>query len=172
MNAAPKTLTIREAVPGDEALILQFIGELAAYEKLAHEAVASEGDLSATLFADNPKVFALIAETNGAACGFALYFFNYSTFLGRHGLYLEDLYVSPAARGAGAGKALLARLAKIAQDHNCGRLEWWVLDWNAPAIAFYKSLGAEAMSEWTVNRLTGPALDNLAAKDRASGGAG
>jgi GNAT superfamily N-acetyltransferase len=171
MNAAPMALTIREAVPGDEALILQFIGELAAYEKLAHEAVASEDDLSNTLFANNPKVFALIAETNGEACGFALYFFNYSTFLGRHGLYLEDLYVSPAARGGGAGKALLARLARIAKNNDCGRLEWWVLDWNAPAIAFYESLGAEAMSEWTVNRLTGPALDNLAAKDRAPGGA-
>lgn len=171
MNAAPMALTIREAVPGDEALILQFIGELAAFEKLAHEAVASEGDLSATLFADNPKVFALIAEANGEACGFALYFFNYSTFLGRHGLYLEDLYVTPEARGAGAGKALLARLARIAKDHNCGRLEWSVLDWNAPAIAFYNSLGAEVMNEWTVNRLTGPSLDTLAATDRTSGGA-
>ncbi len=166
------TLTIREAVAGDEALILQFIGELAAFEKLAHEAVASEGDMRTTLFADNPKVFALIAEANGEACGFALYFFNYSTFLGRHGLYLEDLFVAPEARGGGAGKALLARLARIAQDHDCGRLEWSVLDWNEPAIAFYASLGAEVMSEWSVNRLTGASLDRLAAKDRAPGGTG
>ncbi len=166
------TLTIRKAIPGDEELILQFIGELADYEKLAHEVVASENDLRATLFADNPKVFALIAEANGAACGFALYFFNYSTFLGRHGLYLEDLYVTPEARGAGAGKALLARLAGIAKTCDCGRLEWSVLDWNEPAIAFYASLGAEVMSEWSVNRLTGASLDSLAAKDRAPGVAG
>jgi len=159
------TLHIREAAPGDEALILGFIRELAAYEKLSHEVVASEKHLSETLFADKPKVFALIAEIDGAPCGFALYFFNYSTFLGRHGLYLEDLYVSPDQRGAGAGKALLARLAKIAKEQDCGRLEWSVLDWNEPAIAFYKSLDAEAMNGWTVYRLTGDALGRMAAQD-------
>lgn len=159
---------IRAARPGDEPVIVRFIRELAAYEKLEHEVTATTDHLTRTLFADDPKVFALIAETEGAPCGFALYFFNYSTFLGRHGIYLEDLYVTPERRGRGIGKALLARLARIAEENDCGRLEWWVLDWNAPSIAFYKSLGAEAMDEWTVYRLTGPALSRLAVE----GGAG
>ncbi|WP_425407787.1 N-acetyltransferase family protein [Hyphococcus sp.] len=161
------TLSIRQAVSGDEAIILSFISELAAYEKLAHEAVATQSDLTATLFADNPKVFALIAENDGEAIGFALYFFNYSTFLGKHGLYLEDLYVREAERGCGAGRALLARLAEIAVKSDCGRMEWSVLDWNKPAIDFYKSIGAAAMDEWTVYRLTGGALAELAEKARA-----
>lgn len=156
------SLSVRKAAPGDEALILGFIRELADYEKLSHEVVATPAHLTKTLFCENPKAFALVAELDGEAIGFALYFFNYSTFLGRHGLYLEDLYVQAAHRGAGAGKALLAALAKIAVENDCGRLEWSVLDWNAPSIAFYKSLGAAAMDEWTVYRLTGAALGALA----------
>lgn len=156
---------IRSAVRADAPAIVQFIKELAAYEKLAHEVVASPEDIRRTLFCEHPKAFALIAEEDGAPCGFALYFFNYSTFLGRHGLYLEDLYVRESHRGAGIGKALLARLARIAKENDCGRMEWWVLDWNAPSIAFYKSLGAEAMDDWTVYRLTGDALKNLAAQN-------
>ncbi|WP_428409916.1 N-acetyltransferase family protein [Hyphococcus sp.] len=155
-------LTIRPAVPGDESLILGFIRELAAYEKLSHEVVATDEHLSRTLFSETPKVFALIAEDEGEAIGFALYFFNYSTFLGKHGLYLEDLYVRESARGAGAGKALLSALARVALENDCGRMEWSVLDWNAPAIAFYKSLGAAPMDEWTVYRLTGASLEHLA----------
>ncbi len=155
------TLNIRKAEPGDAALILQFIRELAVYEKLADEVVAREADLVRTLFGREPKVFALIAEWNGAACGFALYFFNFSTFLGRHGVYLEDLFVRESHRGKGIGKALLARLAGVALENDCGRLEWSVLDWNAPAIDFYKSLGAAPMDEWTVYRLTGEALAAL-----------
>lgn len=158
------SIVIRNAAPGDEAAILAFISELAAYENLAHSVVATETDLRQSLFCAQPKVFALIAEINGEPCGFALYFFNYSTFLGQHGLYLEDLYVRENHRGAGLGKALLAQLAQIARENNCGRMEWWVLDWNEPAIAFYKSLDAEAMDEWTVFRLTGDALKNLAAQ--------
>ena len=156
------TIQIRPAVAGDEALILGFIRELAEYEKLAHEVVASEADLTATLFCDAPKAFALIAEQDGEAVGFALYFFNFSTFLGKHGLYLEDLYVRESARGKGAGKALLAELARIALENDCGRMEWWVLDWNTPSIEFYKSLGATPMDEWTVFRLTDEPLANLA----------
>lgn len=160
------TITIREATPGDAPVILAFIKELAVYEKLAHEVVATEENLQRTLFADNPKAFALIAEVDGAAAGFALYFFNYSTFLGKHGLYLEDLFVREAHRSAGLGKALLSRLAQIAVEKDCGRMEWSVLDWNAPAIKFYQSLGAAAMDEWTIFRLTGDALTNLAASKK------
>ncbi|MEO1135216.1 MAG: GNAT family N-acetyltransferase [Pseudomonadota bacterium] len=158
------SLSIRQAAPGDEPTILGFINDLASYEKLAHEVTAKPSDLTKTLFGEAPKAFALIAEWEGEAIGFALYFFNYSTFLGKHGLYLEDLFVQPGHRGRGAGKALLAALAKIAVDNDCGRMEWWVLDWNAPSIAFYKSLGAQPMDEWTVYRLTGNQLSSLAAK--------
>lgn len=158
---------IRDARPGDEALILRFIRDLAAYEKLSDEVVATRSQLTKTLFAAQPKVFALIAEDEKGPCGFALYFFNYSTFLGKHGLYLEDLYVHEDRRGAGIGKALLSRLAKIARKNDCGRMEWWVLDWNTPSIEFYESLGAEAMDDWTVYRLTGNALQDLADEDVA-----
>ncbi|MCB2096426.1 MAG: N-acetyltransferase family protein [Parvularculaceae bacterium] len=158
------TLNIRKAEREDAALILRFIGELAVYEKLADDVVASVDDIERALFCENPKVFALIAEWEGAPCGFALYFFNFSTFLGRHGVYLEDLFVRETHRGKGIGKALLARLAAIAVENDCGRLEWSVLDWNAPSIAFYKSLGALPMDEWTVYRLTGPALVDLAGR--------
>ncbi len=156
------TLRIREGFKGDEGIILEFICELAAYEKLAHEVEATADNLRATLFTDTPKAFALIAEWDGEPCGFALYFFNYSTFLGRYGIYLEDLFVRERYRANGIGKALLARLAAIAKENKCGRLEWSVLDWNTQAIKFYKSLGAESMDEWTVHRLTGRALTSLA----------
>lgn len=162
------TVQIRDARPADAATILSFIKELAAYEKLEHEVVADAAQIEKTLFAPSPKVFALIAEADGEPCGFALYFFNYSTFLGRHGLYLEDLFVRESHRGAGIGVALLARLAAIAEANDCGRMEWWVLDWNAPSIAFYKALGAEAMDDWTVYRLTGDALSQLARRSEGA----
>ncbi len=158
------TLAIRAAAPGDEQLLLGFIRELAEYEKLADAVTATPADLAQTVFASEPKVFALIAEHDSEAIGFALYFFNYSTFLGKHGLYLEDLFVREGHRGSGAGTALLARLARIAMENDCGRMEWSVLDWNGPSIAFYKSLGAEAMDEWTIYRLTGGSLARLAGK--------
>ena len=160
-------LKIREARKDDAGLILSFIQELAEYEKMRDEVVATIADIDNTLFAPTPKAFCLIAEDGGAAIGFALYFFNYSTFLGKHGLYLEDLFVRPQARGKGAGKALLAKLAVIAEENDCGRMEWWVLDWNKPAIDFYNSLHAEAMDEWTVFRLTGEPLKALADEGRA-----
>ncbi len=156
------TLNIRTARPGDSPLVLQFIEELAVYEKLADAAVASVADMDRALFCASPKAFALIAEWDGEPCGFALYFFNFSTFVGKHGVYLEDLFVRESHRGKGIGKALLARLARIAKENDCGRFEWSVLDWNAPAIDFYKSLGAVAMDEWTIYRLAGDALDTLA----------
>ena len=159
------TVTIRNAEKTDAALVLQFIRDLAVYEKLADAAVATVGDIERALFADNPKVFALIGEWKGEPCGLALYLFNFSTFLGKHGVYLEDLFVRESHRGFGVGKALLARLARIAKENECGRLEWSVLDWNAPSIAFYKSLGAVPMDEWTVYRMTGKALDDLAGRD-------
>ena len=159
------SIAIRDAVPGDAPLILSFIKELAAYEKLEHEVVATPEDMHLTLFAEQPKVFALIAEADESPCGFALYFFNYSTFLGKHGLYLEDLYVRPSHRGAGVGHALLARLARIAKENDCGRMEWQVLDWNEPAVKFYKALGAEPMDDWTVFRLTSAPLVALAGRN-------
>lgn len=156
------TLSIRNAKMGDGPLILQFIRDLAVYEKLSDKVVADVGAIDRALFCEKPKAFALIAEWNGAPCGFALYFFNFSTFVGKHGVYLEDLFVPEAHRGNGIGKALLIRLAQIAKENNCGRLEWSVLDWNAPAIRFYKSLGAVPMDEWTIFRLAGDALIDLA----------
>ncbi|MBY0422420.1 MAG: GNAT family N-acetyltransferase [Parvularculaceae bacterium] len=159
------SLVIRDARRADAALIHGFILELAAYEKLAHEVEATPSDIAERLFCPSPKAFALIAELDGAPCGFALYFYNFSTFRGRHGVYLEDLFVRDASRGRGAGKALLARLARIALDAGCARLEWQVLDWNAPSIAFYKALGARAMDEWTVYRVSDGPLAALAAAD-------
>lgn len=156
------TLAIRKAAKGDAPLILQFIRELAVYEKLADAVVATDADIDRALFSESAKAFALIAEWNGIPCGFALYFFNFSTFVGRHGVYLEDLFVRESHRGLGIGKALLAQLARVAKENDCGRLEWSVLDWNAPSIAFYKSLGAIPMDEWTIYRMAGEALDRLA----------
>jgi diamine N-acetyltransferase len=155
-------MIIREARAGEAALVLGFIVELAEYEKLAHEVRAKKEDIEALLFGEAPKAYALIAEWNGAPCGFALYFYTFSTFRGRHGLYLEDLFVRESHRGKGIGKALLARLARLARDKDCARLEWQVLDWNAPSIAFYESLGARPIDGWTVYRLTDGALAALA----------
>ncbi|MBI1275942.1 GNAT family N-acetyltransferase [bacterium] len=156
------TLTIRPAVDGDEGIILRFIRELAEYEQLAHEVVGNEAELAGHLFCAQPKVFARIAEWSGEPVGFALYFFNYSTFLCRHGLYIEDVYVVPAMRGKGIGKAMFVDLAREAERQGCGRMEWWVLDWNEPAIRFYESIKAEPMSEWTVQRLDSRAIAELA----------
>lgn len=154
--------SIRTATAADVPLILEFIRGLASYEKLSHEVVATEAALRDTLFGSPPAAQVVIAEVNGQPAGFALYFFNYSTFLARPGLYLEDLFVKPEFRGAGTGKALLLHLAKIANARGCGRMEWTVLDWNEPAIKFYDSLGARRMNEWKICRLTGPALTQYA----------
>ncbi|MFO0852743.1 MAG: GNAT family N-acetyltransferase [Gemmataceae bacterium] len=153
---------IRPATPADVPTIARLIGALAEYEKLAHEVVLDEGRLRDHLFGPRPYCECLVAEDAGMAVGFALFFHNYSTFLGKPGIYLEDLFVLPDARGNGHGKALLTALAKLAVERDCGRLEWAVLDWNEPAIGFYKSLGAVPMDEWTVNRVTGDALQKLA----------
>jgi GNAT superfamily N-acetyltransferase len=149
----------REDVPQ----ILAFIRELAAYERLADQVSADEATLEASLFGPQPAAEVVLAEVAGAPAGFALFFHNFSTFLGRRGLYLEDLYVSPPFRGLGLGRRLMARLAQLAVERGCGRFEWWVLDWNQPAIAFYRSLGAVGMDDWTVQRVTGEALHALAA---------
>ena len=153
---------IRIAEENDVALILRFIRALAEYERLAHEVIATEDSLRATLFGNPRFAEVLIAEEGATPVGFALYFHNYSTFVGKPGLYLEDLFVVPSARGRGYGKRLLERLAQIALDRNCGRFEWAVLDWNEPAIGFYRSLGAVPMNDWTVYRVTGEALAKLA----------
>ena len=156
-------MTIRGATPGDVPNILAMIRELAEYERALDEVLATEDLLDAALFGPDPGVFALIAETpDGTVVGFALWFRNFSTWLGRHGVYLEDLYVRPAYRGQGYGKALLVELARICLDRGYGRLEWWVLDWNEPALQFYRSIGALAMDEWTVQRVTGQTLRDLA----------
>ena len=142
------------------------IRELAEYEREPNAVVATEAMLHEALFGDSPAVFGLIAEDEGVTVGFALWFLNFSTWLGRHGIYLEDLYVRPEHRGSGHGKALLAELARICVERGYGRFEWWVLDWNTPAIDFYRSIGAEPMDEWTVQRVTGDALTDLAAQAR------
>jgi len=157
------SLIVRPATPADTGLIYGFIRDLAEYEKLLHEVAATEADVARDLFGASPRAFCDIAELDGAPVGFALWFYNYSTFLGRHGIYLEDLFVRPQTRGAGAGKALLANLARRCVAEGLGRLEWSVLNWNAPSIAFYDSLGAGAQTEWTVRRLDGEALARLAA---------
>ena len=157
-----EAVRVREAGPDDLATIHGFILDLAAYERLAHEAQATLADLERDLFGPAPRVFCDIAEIDGAPVGFALWFYNYSTFRGRHGIWLEDLFVRPERRGAGAGLALLKALARRCADEDLARLEWSVLDWNAPAIGFYDSLGALAMDEWTTRRLTGAALEALA----------
>ena len=153
---------VRAATPADAGTIHGFILALAEYEKLLDEVDASEADVAAALFGDRPRAFCDIALADGAPVGFALWFYNYSTFRGRHGIYLEDLFVVPQARGLGAGKALLRRLAQRCQDEGLARLEWSVLDWNAPSIAFYDSLGASAQTEWIVRRLTDGPLKALA----------
>jgi GNAT superfamily N-acetyltransferase len=157
------TLSIRPATPDDIGLIFRFICDLAEYEKLRHEVRTGVAMLHKYLFGPSPKAEVLIGEIDGAPHGFALFFYNFSTFEGRPGLYLEDLFVDPEARGSGLGKALLTHLAKLAINQDCARLEWSVLDWNQPAIRFYRSLGAKPMDEWTVNRVDGDALVALAA---------
>lgn len=158
-------LTIGFAGPSDTALILQLIRELADYEHLLDQVVADEATLREQLF-DRRGAEVLLAREKETVVGFALFFHNFSTFLGRSGLYLEDLYVRPAYRGKGCGKALLARLAALAVERGCGRMEWWCLDWNRPSIDFYRSLGAQPMDEWTVYRLTGETLRRLADADQ------
>jgi GNAT superfamily N-acetyltransferase len=155
-------LEIRPAEPSDAALILGFVRKLAEYERLLHAVEASEADVVRDLFGPNPRVFCDIALWSGAPAGFALWFYNYSTFRGRHGLYLEDLFVEPAYRGRGIGKALLTRLARRCEAEGLSRLEWMVLEWNRPSIDFYKSVGAMAVDDWTVFRLRGDALRKLA----------
>ncbi len=157
-------LHIRSATPDDAALVLSFIRELAEYERAPNDVVATESDIRATLVAEPKRAEVLLAFDGQQPVGFALFFHNYSTWLGRAGLYLEDLFVRPEWRGRGYGRQLLAHLAAIARDRACGRMEWSVLDWNEPAIGFYRSIGAVAMTEWTVQRLTGDALDRLAAE--------
>lgn len=159
------SITLRDAHREDAGLILKFIRDLAIYEKAEHEVLATESTIAESLFGSDSTTRALICEYNGEAVGYAVYFFNYSTWLGKHGLYLEDLYISPAARGKGAGKQLLRHLARIALDKGCGRFEWSVLDWNEPAIRFYQSLGARPQDEWVGYRLTGQALQDLADSD-------
>jgi GNAT superfamily N-acetyltransferase len=155
---------IRPARAGDIPAIHRLIRNLAEYERALDEVTATEQDLAGALLAERPSLFAHVAEEDGQVVGFALWFLNYSTWLGRHGIYLEDLYVIPESRGRGHGRALLAELARICVERGYGRLEWWVLDWNSPARRFYESLGAVAMDEWTVHRLTGLALRTLAAR--------
>src|SRR6185503_14299063 len=154
--------TIRPATESEVPALLAFIRELAAYEKLTHEVSATEQQLRATLFGPRPFAEALLACADNQPVGFALFFHNYSTFLARPGLYLEDLYVRPAFRGKGFGKLLLTTVARLAIERGCGRYEWSVLDWNAPSIRFYESLGAEMKSDWRIMRVTGAALKNMA----------
>ena len=154
--------TTRPATEADVPTLLGFIRELAAYEKLAHEVMATDEKLRATLFGPRQFAEALIACADGEPVGFALFFHNYSTFLARPGLYLEDLYVRPAYRGRSFGRLLLTTIARIAVERGCGRYEWTVLDWNKPSIAFYESLGAEMKEDWRIMRVTGAALDRMA----------
>jgi GNAT superfamily N-acetyltransferase len=170
MNQEPGTaqFTIRPATHQDVPLILDLIKELAEYERLSSEVVATEAGLTAALFGNSARAHALIAYSGADPVGFAVYFYNFSTFLGRAGLYLEDLFVRPAWRRHGVGRRLLRELAERAVAEGCGRLEWSVLDWNEPAIRFYRSIGARAMDEWTVYRLTGDALVRFASGEPAT----
>ena len=163
--ASPYDISIRAARPDDVPAILALIRGLAEYEKLAHECEADEAKLAETLFCDHPCAEVLIVAVDGETAGFALFFHSYSTFLAKPGLYLEDLFVQPRFRGLGLGRRLMAHLAKLALERGCGRFEWSVLDWNAPAIGFYRRLGAVGMDEWTVQRVSGDALRRLAADE-------
>ena len=162
LSTTDPNLHLRFAAEADVGLILELIKGLAAYEKLSHEVVADEAALCGTLFGEQKAAEVIIAEYASEPAGFALFFHNYSTFVGKRGLYLEDLFVQPAFRGRGIGKELLACLAKIAVARDCGRFEWSVLDWNEPAIRFYQSLGGQLMAEWQIFRVTGEALMKLA----------
>ena len=160
-------LNIRKATPDDIPLILEFIRELAEYERAPEEAVATPGDLRRDGFSGEPRFYVQIAEWDDEPAGFALWFFNYSTWLGKPGLCLEDLFVRPRFRKKGIGKALLVHLARVAVEKGCGRYEWQVLDWNTPSIKFYESLGARVMKEWLPMRVTGEVLSRLAARDKS-----
>lgn len=161
----PTPVAIRAATVDDVPLIRELIEGLADYERLRHECVATDAQLRETLFGARPYAEVVIADVDGVAAGFALFFHNYSTFLSRPGIYLEDLFVQPAMRGRGVGKALLQHLARLAVARDCGRLEWSVLDWNTDAIGFYRTLGATPQDEWTVYRVTGDALTTLASRE-------
>jgi len=154
-------LHIRSARSEESTVILQLIKDLAEYEKAPDQVEATESDLKATIFGKEPKVFCDVVEVDGEIAGMAIWFLNYSTWQGKHGIYLEDLFIKPEYRGRGYGKALLVHLAKLCEKKGFGRFQWWVLDWNSPAIEFYRSLGAEAMDEWTVYRVSGKALKDL-----------
>ncbi len=156
------SLTIRAARPEDSALIFSLVRELADYEKLSNEVDASEAQIAGALFSQQPRLFCDIAEWSGQAAGFAVWFLNFSTFRGRHGIHLEDIFVRPAMRGRGIGKALMARLAARCVEAGYARVEWAVLDWNAPSIEFYKSIGAQVMGDWKICRLSGDALADFA----------
>ena len=154
-------MKIRPAKIQEVGEVLQLIQDLAIYEKAPEQVEASKEDLLNTIFASDPRVFCDLVEVDGQIAGMAIWFLNYSTWQAKHGIYLEDLFIKPECRGRGYGKALLKHLAKICDEKGYGRLQWWVLDWNSPAIEFYKSLGAEAMDEWTVYRTSGKALKDL-----------
>lgn len=162
-------VTLRAGTIADTPLILRFIRELAEYEKLLHTVTATEDSLRDTLFGLRPRAEVILAECEGRPAGFALFFHNYSTFLAKPGLYLEDLFVLPEFRGRGLGRALLTRLAAIAVERNCGRFEWTVLDWNEPGIRFYESLGASRLPDWRIFRVTGTALEKMAALHTVEG---
>lgn len=164
MNLLPDGVTLRDAVPGDEGLVDHFVRQLAIYEKMEHLATGTPEMFATALFGAPPRVFALIVEHAGAPIGLALYYFNFSTFMARPGLYLEDIFVDPAHRGRGIGKAIFRELAARALDQGCARMEWSVLDWNAPSIAFYRALGAVGMEDWTVQRLQGDTLARVAGR--------
>jgi GNAT superfamily N-acetyltransferase len=161
------SFVIRSAEKADVPRIFQFVKDLAEYEKAPEEAVLTLADLEQSLFGAAPQVYCLVSEQDGTVTGMAVWHLNYSTWKGKHGIYLEDLFVSPPYRGRGHGKALLVQLARICVERGYPRLQWWVLDWNQPAIDFYRSLGAEAMDEWTTYRVSGPALQRLASNDSA-----
>ena len=161
MNA----LRLRDAVPGDEGLVLRFIRALAEYERLTHEVHATEADVARWILGPGRRAEALVAEWDGSPVGFAVWFYSFSTFLARPSLYVEDVFVAPEARGRGVGRAVFAHLARRALAEGCGRMEWSVLDWNAPSIAFYRTLGARPREGWTLQQLTGPALEALAAQE-------
>lgn len=165
MNTPGRPITIRAARAADVPLVLAFIRELAVYERLEHQVVATEADVAAALFGPRPYAQVVLGCLGDEAVGFALFFHNFSTFLGKPGIYLEDLFVRPAARGAGVGRRLLAHLAQLALERGCGRLDWAVLDWNEPSIGFYRGLGAAALDDWKTFRLSGDALARLAHDD-------
>lgn len=164
MTDLPAGVTLRDAVPGDEGLVEHFVRQLAIYEKMEHLATGTPEMFARALFGTPPRVFAMLVEDEGTPIGLALYYFNFSTFMAQPGLYLEDIFVDPAYRGRGIGKAIFKVLASRALDQGCARMEWSVLDWNAPSIAFYRSLGAVGMEDWTVQRLQGETLARVAGR--------